>query len=312
MTWLLWRQHRGEALAAGVGLALFAVAVLTTGVHMAHVYDDALRTCPGNGACDFVGQLFRGYGAIVDLVHLSIAVPLIFGLFLGATLIAREIDHATNVLAWTQTVTRRRWLLAKVGMALVATLAWSVGVSALVTWWSGTPNALYGNRFEGAQFDTQNVAPIAFALFAVCLGIAAGALLRRTLPALATTLVGYAVVRVLVSVYARPHYAAAVTRSFPLSADVQLPSGSWTLSSKLVDPAGHAVTGQLDIPQSCAAAVNRSGVQSCLARLGFHNVVSYHAAGEYWRFQWIEAAVFVALAAAVLAVGIVVTLRHDA
>ena len=35
-------------------------------------------------------------------------------------------------------------------------------IATLVTWWSGTPNALYGNRFEGAQFDTQNIVPVAW------------------------------------------------------------------------------------------------------------------------------------------------------
>ena len=46
MTWLLWRQHRAQALVAGLALALFAVAVVITGVHMARIYDDAIRACP--------------------------------------------------------------------------------------------------------------------------------------------------------------------------------------------------------------------------------------------------------------------------
>jgi hypothetical protein len=312
MTWLLWRQHRTQAAVAAVGLALFAIAVLLTGVHMANVYDGAVHNCPANGVCGLVGQLFRGYGAIIDTVHLSIAVPLLFGTFLGATLVARETEQATNVLAWTQTVTRRRWLLSKVGMALAATFIWSVAVSALVTWWSGTPNALYGNRFEGAQFDTQNIAPVAFALFGVALGLAAGAIFRRTLPALATTVGAYAAVRVAVSVYLRPHYAAAVTRSYALNADPHLAPGTWTLSSDFVDPAGHAVTGVPSIPSQCYAAVDRASSQACLSRLGYHTVVSYHPASQYWRFQWTESGIFLVLAAALTVFSIVYTLRHDA
>jgi hypothetical protein len=312
MTWLLWRQHRSQATVAAASLALFALAVLLTGVHMAHIYHDAVRNCPSNGACEFTGRLFQGYGAIVDIVHLTIAVPLLFGVFVGATLVARETEHATNVLVWTQTVTRRQWLLAKVGLAVAATVVWCAGVSALVTWWSGTPNALYGNRFEGAQFDTQNVVPIAFGLFAVALGIAVGSLLRRTLPALAATVGGYAALRLIVAIYVRPHYAKAVTRSFALGADTNLAPGSWTLTSNLVDGSGRPVTGRLDLPTTCVSAIDKIGLQRCLGRLGFHTVVSYHPAGDYWRFQWTEAGIFIALAVALITFAIIHTLRHDA
>lgn len=293
-------------------MALFALAVWVTGVHMAHTYSDAVRNCPANGACDLIGNLFRGDGAIVDTVHLSIAVPILFGTFLGATLIARETEHATNVLAWTQTVTRRRWMAGKVTMAVAAAVAWSAAVSALVTWWSGTPNSLYGNRFDGTQFDTQNVVPIAFALFAVALGIAAGSLLRRTLPALASTVGTYLGVRILVAVYLRPHYTRAITRTVAFGSDPQLPSGSWTLSRHLVDPSGQTVLNRFGIPDACAAAVDRPSAQACLGRLGFRDIVTYHPADVYWRYQWTEAALFVALAAGLIAFAVVHTLRHDA
>jgi len=292
---------------------LFAVAVVLTGVHMAHVYDDALRTCTANGTCDFVGDLFQGYGAIVDVVHLSIAVPVLLGVILGAALVGRETEHATNVLVWTQSVTRRRWLFTKVAFALVATLVTSAAVSALVTWWSGTPNALYGNRFDGTQFDTQNLVPIAFALFAVALGIAAGSFFRRTLPAIATTVGAYTAVRVLVAVYLRPHYLKSFTRTFPLGGPSSLPSGSWTLSEHLVDGAGHSLSGQLSMPAACAPGVNgKAAAFECLSRLGYHRVFTYHSPGQYWSFQWIEAGLFLALTAGLVAFALVHTLRHDA
>jgi hypothetical protein len=311
MSWLLWRQHRAQAFVTGVVLALFAVAVVLTGVHMAHVYDDSVRNCPSNGACDLIGNLFSGYGAIIDTVHLTIALPLLLGVFLGAILVARETEHATNVLVWTQTVTRRRWLLSKVGMALAATALTSAAVAGLVTWWSGTPNALNGNRFEGAQFDTQNVLPIAFALFAVALGIAAGCLLRRTLPALAAMVGIFVAVRILVTVYLRPHYMTAVTSSFSVGGESNVPAGSWTLNRGLVDPLGHAVVGKLELPAGCTATT-RAGLSSCLDALGYHNVVTYHPANRYWPFQWMEAGFYAALAIGLVIVAVVYTLRRDA
>ena len=313
MSWLMWRQHRAQTLVTSIGLALFAAVVWITGVTMAHEYTSAIRTCTANGTCDLVGNLFQGDGAIVDLVHLSIAVPVLLGVFLGATLVARETEHATNVLVWTQTVTRRRWLLTKVAAALGATILVAAAVSLLVTWWSATPNALYGNRFEGAQFDTQNVAPIAFALFAVCLGIAAGCFLRRTLPALAATVALYATLRVAVAVYLRPRYLAASTRTFGLAGDAKLPSGSMTISSHLLDPSGRALPyGPLVVPDACRPPTSRSGLETCLNRLGYHQFVTYQPPSHYWPFQWIETGIFIAIGAALVAAAITYTLRHDA
>jgi len=313
MNWLMWRQHRSQALVTGVGLALFTVVVLLTGVHMADVYSDAVRSCQANGTCDFIGDLFQGDGAIVDLVHLSIAVPILLGAVLGAPLIARETEHSTNVLVWTQSVTRRRWLFVKVGTALAATLVTSASVAALVTWWSGTPNSLYGNRFEGAQFDTQNVLPIAFALFAVALGIGAGAMFRRTLPAIASMVGVYAALRVVVAVYLRPHYMKAVTNRFALNGPTKVPSGSWTLSQYLVDPAGRSVSGNIPLPHSCLPVIKgRGGAMNCLSRLGYHQVVKYQPASHYWQFQWTETALFLVLGSALVAFALVQTLRRDA
>ena len=59
-----------------------------------------------------------------------------------------------------------------------------------MTWWSSPDNALQPTDFQPGQFDIMGIVPVAYALFAVALGIGAGALLRRTLPALAVTLGG--------------------------------------------------------------------------------------------------------------------------
>ena len=310
MTWLLWRQHRAQVFVTTIAIALFAVAVVLTGVHMAHVYDDARASCTGNGTCDLVHNLFSGYGAIIDVVHLTLALPVILGAFVGAMLVAREKEHATNVLVWTQSVTRLRWLFSKIATVLVGTLVTSAVVSALVTWWSSTPNSLDGNRFEGAQFDTQNVLPIALAIFAVALGIAAGCLLRRTLPALATTVGVYVGVCVLVSVYLRPHYLTPITRSFPLNADAALPSGSWRMKESLVNAVGKSTDGRITVPASCGRIGKDPA--SCLSRLGYHEIVKYQPPSHYWPFQWIESGIFLTLAAVLITVAVVYTLRRDA
>jgi len=310
MTWVLWRQHRAQAVVAAVLLVLFAIAVAITGVSMANTYASATRACGGSNLC-IPGHLFNGDGAIIDLVHLTIAVPLVLGVFLGATLIARETEHATNVPAWTQSVTRRHWLYSKVATALGAALVISAAVSALVTWWSSTTNSLNGDRFHGAQFDTQNIAPAAFAVFGVALGMAMGALFRRTLPAIAATVLGYVAVRMVIGVYARPNYLDAVTTTTAAGVDPNVPSGSWILSQDIVEPNGQAVSGPIRVPDTCQGPTGKVN-GNCLDQLGFRTVVTYHPASQYWSFQWIETGIFLALAAGLVALTIVWTLRHDA
>lgn len=310
MTWLLWRQHRGLAAVTAVLLGLFGLAVLVTGTQMAADYADAIRHCSAGADC-FGLRLFNGDGAIIDIVHLTVLVPVALGVFLGATLIARETEQGTNVLAWTQTVTRRRWLLGKIAMAMTAAALISATTSVLVTWWSRTLNRLDGDRFQGVQFDTQNVTPVAFTLFAVALGIGMGALFRRTLPAIAATVGGYVAVRLLVAIYLRPSYLHASSSASAASVRAPIPPGSWTLSSNLVDPAGHVVAGPAGFPGTCGS-LGRGAAEACLDRLGYRTIASFQPPAHYWPFQWIESGIFVALAAVLLTVTIVRTLGRDA
>jgi hypothetical protein len=314
MTWLLWRQHRAGGLVLVVILAVFAIAAGITGVHMANLYDSASASCAAGalGCNDVFDRLFSGYGAIIDSVHLTIALPVVLGAFLGATLIARETEHSTDVVVWTQGVTRRRWTLTKVGFALLATIAVASVTSVLVTWWSGTPNAINGNRFQGAEFDTQNIVPVAHALFAVGLGLAAGALLRRSLAAVATTVGVYVAVRIVVTVFLRPHYAAPTVLTTAIDPQQSaIPPGSWTLSQSIVGSTGNVVTGPIEVPRSCAEA-GRDAADRCLADSGYHGLVRFHPPSSYWRFQWTESLLYVAVAAVLTSIAVVATLRRDA
>ena len=309
MTWLLTRQHRAFGIATAAAVVVFAVAVVITGIHMADVYA-AAQQCR-NGRCLVVGRLFSGYGAIVDTVHLTILLPVVFAAF-GATLLARETDAGTNVLVWTQGVTRRRWLIAKIAFAVVAALVVAAVVSALVTWWSGTPNSLDGNRFQGAEFDTQNIVPVADALFAVAVGLAAGAWLRRVVPALALSIGVYVGVRMLTAVYLRPRFMAPSTKLVVPDGDAHLPSGSWTLTRRLLAPGGHVVPdGRVEIPKGCSSAGARDAF-GCLAKQGYRDQVRFHPASHYWHFQWTEVAIFVVLAAGLLTFAYLRTVRRDA
>jgi ABC-type transport system involved in multi-copper enzyme maturation permease subunit len=222
MTWLVWRQHRNQAYLAAAALAAFAVLLLVTGRQMASQYHSALTSCAASHTCgNLANTLTLGTPGLSVLVTLTVVVPCLLGVFWGGPLVARELETGTSQFAWMQSITRSRWLTIKVGWALLAAAAWGDAVAALVTWWSSPVNALNHQNFQPSQFDIQGIVPVGYALFAVALGIAAGTLLRRTLPALAVT------IGVFTLLQAGGYQAASPTAVFP-STSTTCPSASAT------------------------------------------------------------------------------------
>jgi hypothetical protein len=342
MTWLLWRQYRVQAAIAVGLLAAFAAVLIVTGVQMASQWHSALITCTADHSCSaIVNSLSLGNHWAYDLTFLSLAVPAVLGLLIGAPLVAGEVETGTGNFAWTQSVTRGGWLLAKAGWLLLAAAVWGGCLAALVTWWSGPRNALYGNAFQANDFDMQGIVPIGYAVFGVALGIAAGALLRRTLPAIAVTLAAFVGVRVLVAQVFRAHYLTPVTTYSSLTGNWQPASGSWILGSGLVDKAGHAIAMNPNgvaegVPVSALSAacqqlipalhngaslvqggvitrgLDDSRLAACVQAAGFRQFTTYQPVSRYWAFQSIEAVIFLALAGALVAIAFTAVTHHDA
>jgi hypothetical protein len=249
---------------------------------------------------------------VIDIVNMTLAVPLVLGLVFGAALLSRETEASTHVLAWTQSVSRRRWVLTKTCAALSATVLCATATTAMVTWWSGTTNALNGNRFDPLMFDIQNLMPVAFAVFALGVGLAAGAWLRRALPAIGVAVGAFVAARVAIEVYLRPHYQHAVSIISAMGATGAVPNGSWVLGTDLVAPDGHVVTGAFDPTTVCPAAFDRQQAAACLNKLGYHLRTRFQPAGRYWHFQLTEAGLLLALGASLIAVATITSIRRDA
>jgi uncharacterized membrane protein SirB2 len=157
----------------------------------------------------------------------------------------------------------------------------------------------------------QGIMPVAFAIFGVSLGLAAGAVLRRVLPALAVTVVAFVAVRLIVVTYLRPHYETAKTLVQSFSRAAPIPSGSWQLSREIVQN-GQAVSGKLAFPAECLKPATRQASDTCLAQHGFASLVKFQPASRFWTFQWIESGIFAALAAILVAVAVIAVRRRDA
>ena len=316
MNHLVWRLHRNQAYLAVAALAALAVILLVTGINMANDYHAALASCAATQSCGDLGSvLFRGDGAIMDLVDFTLVVPLLFGLFWGAPLLAKEFEDGTNNLAWTQGVSRRHWLRVNLSWSLLAAAAWGAALAALVSWWRYPENAL-GSRFDA--FDVQGIVPVAYALFAVALGIAVGSVIRRVLPSLAVTLAIFVAIRVAVGVYLRPHFMTPVTKVTALLGPGNAQSGSWIISQGMVSPSGKLLGPGIafsQFPSACQTAPPPGGkglLGRCLASHGFRQIITYQPASRFWAFQGVEAGIFVALAAALVGFAMWWVLSRDA
>lgn len=332
MTWLVWRQHRNQAYRAAAVLAAFAVLLVITGRQMAAQFQSALSTCSASHSCaNLANTLILGTPVVSLLITLTVVVPCLLGVFWGGPLVARELESGTNQFAWTQGITRKRWLAAQIGWTLLAAAAWGGAVSALVTWWSGPVNALKQQNFQPGQFDIQGIVPVGYAVFAVALGIAVGTLLRRTLPAMAITVVVFTFLRLVIGQDFRSHYMTALTKTFSFVRPPVLPAGSyWLVSGSLVGPAGRVAGSHLSngpnvtiggvpiplgsTPRSCQTLIFENPLKfgSCMAAHGYRVMITYQPADRYWAFQGIETGIFVLLAAVLIAVTATAVLRRDA
>jgi hypothetical protein len=318
MIWLTWRQHRMEALAGAIGLAAIASFLLATGLGIASAFrSTGLAHClatPGNECGDLAELFTTRYNNLQFVVPLFLVVPLLVGVFWGAPLVAREVEQGTHRLVWTQGVTRRRWFGTKVALIGPVVAAGAALFALLATWWSSPLVTASDTRFSVGIFDLRGIVPIGYVLFALALGVAAGAVIRKTLPAMAVTLGGFIAVRAVVDVFVRSRYMATKTITYGLFApSPRAGMGDWVVRSTLVDPTGRIVQGNSirltpDSLNALCPAVSQAGgvppkeaIGQCLSRLGVRVADTYQPGSRYWLFQSIELTLFVALAVGLIA-----------
>jgi hypothetical protein len=301
-----WLQFRLQAAVAGSALMVIAVAFVLTGPNLVHLYDTTVSTCNAHGNCSTATASFLSHDRLLqDFGNLVIALPAIVGIFWGAPLVARELETGTYRLVWTQGVTRTRWLAARLSMIGLASVAVAGLLSLIVTWWSSPIDRVNMNQFTSV-FDQRGVVPIGYAAFAFALGATAGVLIRRTLPAMAATLVAFVTVRVFITFWVRPHLMAPVHKASALHMTAGMTynqanngpltvigakPGAWVFSARIVDASGHAVTGSF---LGRGACLQSRGSSACIGKL--REVLVYQPASRYWAFQWYEMAIFVGLA----------------
>jgi len=296
MTWVTWRQQRTETLIAAAILTLLALLLVPTGLQIAGAYHhDGLSACLGQNptascsrAIDSFSSRFGRLGSLTDWFTL---VPGLVGALLAAPFVL-ELENGTYRLAWTQSVTRGRWIANKLGLAIGTALLFSLAMTLLVTWWR-TPFVHLQGRMENSVYDSEGIVVFGYTLFALGLVLAIGVLWRRGVTAVMAGVAGYVAARIFFDTWLREHLVTPVRASWSLGHEPANFSHAWVLSQ--INSLGR----QGLVP--CPIVHGNKPDLDCLGRHGAVAHAVYIPDSSFWHLQGIETSIFVGLALLLIA-----------
>jgi hypothetical protein len=304
--WVGLRQQRTETLVAlGILIALVALLV-PTGLQMATAYHhDNLSSCLGTTSSFTCGQSiqsfmsrFAGLSAVTSWLTL---LPGLVGVLLAAPFVL-EIENGTYRLAWTQSITRGRWVAGKLALALGGSILFALAFTLLVTWWR-TPFTRLEGRMNTSVFDSEGIVVFGYTLFALGLVLAVGALWRRAVPALLVSFAFYVVARVFVDTWLRQRLVAPTSLTWSSAGPEPAGLGhGWVLREWPSDKLGHSIVSPIGPCIGALGGHAKAIIPNCIARRGdgyTHTV--FQPAGHFWPIQLIETAMFGGIALALVA-----------
>jgi ABC-type transport system involved in multi-copper enzyme maturation permease subunit len=329
MIWLTWRQFRAQAITSAAVLAVLAIVLGVTGPGLVTRYNQiGLSTC--HSTCTVLAGKFINeleFGMYGKLFYAGLAVmylvPALIGIFWGAPLISREFETGSFRLAWNQSVTRTRWVLAKLSLIGLAAVAGAGLLSLAITWWASPIEQALSDGQSGSKFlplsplvfGARGIAPLGYAAFAFVLGVTAGVLIRRTVPAMAVTLAIFAGLQILMPTVVRPHLIPPVQATAPFNANTAdefgintvgnratmilvgnyTVPGAWTLSNQTITRAGRVFDG----PPAGVCMSNSAPQQDCsnwVNSLHLRQLLTYQPESRFWPLQGAETGIYLVLA----------------
>ncbi|MBM7490221.1 hypothetical protein JOD64_001443 [Micromonospora luteifusca] len=323
MIWMTWRQFRTPALTTG---ALLLVLMGGLALTWADVTELAAQTgytgCQGD-ACRAAGDAFlqalqpkwANEFHIVAIAALYL-LPALVGIFWGAPLVARELESGTYRMVFSQSVSRVRWLLVKLVVGGGAAALGAGLLSLMLTRWAQPIDGASADRMNPLVFAARGVVPVGYAALAFLVGVTTGLLLRRTLAAMAVTLLVIASLQITAPFVVRPWLAQPVSTVSPLDVDGRYGismspdtgrmtlhvepdrRGDWVMSSTAITSTGTEFSGPADMTQcGPTAARHRETCPRWLEKQNLSLKVTYVPGSKFWTLQWREFGVLFTLAA---------------
>jgi hypothetical protein len=324
MIWLAWRLHRAQLLTIlGLVVAGAAALLYLRAGAVSYVAEHDLAGCVNlperPASCLARTHAFQEkYSDLTKFAQAGfLLVPVILGVFCGGPLFARELEQGTHVFALTQSVSRTRWFLVKIAVALLPAIA-AAGILAAALWSFISAQGYVGVRGQGLftalTFDTSGFAPAAHTLFAVAAGIALGIITRHTVTAMAGSLGAFVVAR-FAGDTVRAHWldllptkrvVTKINAPQAYNPDFKtMHSGYLTADGKVFSDEGPLT--------ACIEQNHRTGdPTACYPKLGLTQQYSdVLTGGHYWTAQLIETALFGGVAAVLLGVAVVLLRKRS-
>jgi hypothetical protein len=300
VTWVSWRLQRTEMLIAVGILGLLAALLIPTGIQMTNAYHhDGLAGClsinPGPTCGNAIGGFRQRFQSLLDLANWFTLVPGLIGVVLAAPFIL-ELEHGTYRLAWTQSITRGRWLLGKLGLQVGAAVVAAGALILLFTWWRA-PSAHIDGRLETGNYDTTGTVIIGYTLFALALAVALGAIWRRAAASLTVAFVGYFAVRIFVDYSLRNHLVAPLKATYK---GAQQPNFLYNAHVMSINATIHGkpITSGTGVGGFLGGGGTHVQVAPGISKAIFH--VVYQPESHFWPLQLTETGLFIGLAAVLI------------
>ncbi|WP_217144565.1 ABC transporter [Streptomyces sp. AC627_RSS907] len=297
VTWLVWRQHRAAYWTLLIG-GVVATAVIV------YQRQGLVTYLEGYG---YPGDLKEGWEHQAPTMALLRAVsvplnylPVLIGVFIGAPLLAADLENGTAKLVSTQSTSRVRWLTTKLGVtALIVGVSTAAVAAAFTWWWSPAKSSNFFLHWADKEvFDNSGPMLTALSLFTLFGGVAIGMLLRRMLLSMVVTM-GFAVVVQVVWAYSRMSLANSVTittRDGMQSPQPEMPDAAYEVDTSYLTSSGDL------LGQSTCQSLSEKATEACAAKKSIVGwSVEYIPVSQMASMQWLGASILLALTAAVAA-----------
>jgi hypothetical protein len=306
LAWVTWRQHRMALAGAAALLGGLALLLLILGLRIHSAYH-AVASCrpAGSALCEVVTQPFSNlYHTAGDVDLILLVIPGVVGLFVGAPLLARELDTGTFRFAWTQGCGRLRWAVVKLALLAAAVTAAAGALSLLFSWFY---QPFFAERLDGVLapqlFNLIGADFAAWTLLMFALGALAGVLIGRTVPAMAASLAVWAGLSLATPLFLRKHYQTPVT----IKGSPSYNKPPWVVSQWYTGPNGMTVSQQTIrnvVAHAPLSVQNSPNPNQPMAYLSAHHYTlwtSLQPESRFWHFQLIEGGWLLALSLVLLA-----------
>ena len=312
LSWVAWRRYRTSVAGSVALVAVVSLYLVIRGLQMRSAYAAVQACAPQASArCGFLfDQFHNAYGDVGLAGALLVWAPGVIGAFTGAPLLARELEMGTFRFVWTQGAGRMRWLLALLVPGALGVAGLSALLGVLIRWYEQPLlQSRLQQRFRTNIFPLTGLAIVGWALAAFALGILAGLVIRRVVPALAATLVVWTGLALLTGTLLRAHYETPLTTN-----RLQLPAhdlwiGQWWTRGgvRVGDAQINQVLEGIGVHANGGGFQAKAGAQftdpvQYLFQHGYTQWTSYQPDSRYWPFQWIEFGWLAALSVALLGI----------